>query len=144
MTSRTDRTSPAATLTKAKITARGAGYALFIAAGVIGAVTGPLSLVAVMGDRTATVWGVWLTIGGLACLLGVLTGTWVGEFVGMPLLVSALVGYAYAVARYADSPLGAWRWGGAALLVAVCCGLIDRLLDVVCVSGIHRRVTVED
>lgn len=141
MTLGPENVSPAASLTTARVTARGVGYALFVTAGVVGTIFGPLSLVAVMGPDAAAIWGLWLTLGGVACLLGVLTGTWVGEFVGMPLLWSALIGYAYAVGKYTDSPLGEWRWGAGALLLAVCAGLLDRWLDVLAVSSIHRRIS---
>lgn len=48
------------------------------------------------------VLGVWLVIGGLASLAGQLARRWTGEFVGLPLIGSALIGFGLLQANLYD------------------------------------------
>lgn len=75
-------------------------YALMVVAAVV-------LVVQVGGWPDVTVWlwqlmCAWLAAGGALCLLGQLTRTWVGEYVGLPLAGSALLGFAILQGNVAD------------------------------------------
>jgi hypothetical protein len=78
---------------------------------------------------------VWLGFGGFVCALGHSTGRYLGEYVGLPFVSSALVGFGVlqlSLAGYEAVPSVALLWAFALLMFA-------RWRDVVVVFRIARR-----
>lgn len=80
---------------------RVAGYALLTLTGVGAALWPPEALHAALGPVTY-VWAAYMTLGGLCAALGAATDWWLGEFVGLPLVWTALPVWAFALILYAD------------------------------------------
>lgn len=79
-------------------------YTFAVAAGVSAMIFAPPTMLDVIGRRGAFVWGMFQLIGGLVCLGGVLMrrgarGDWFGEFVGIPLVATAVVIYGVVASR---------------------------------------------
>lgn len=103
-------------------------YAFAVAAGVAATVTAPPSMLEVIGLGWARLWALYLLLGGLVSLVGVLMrrgarGDWLGEFVGLPLIATAVLTYGIIAAKTLDSTAG--RGAGVCLL-----GMLGSLLVV--------------
>lgn len=71
-------------------------YSFAVSAGFSALLFAPPSMLETIGVRGARVWGFYMLLGGGVCLAGVLMrrgarGDWLGEFVGIPLVVVALL-----------------------------------------------------
>lgn len=62
-------------------------YLLHASAGVAAAFWPPPS-VAASGRLWAYAWGAFLVVGGLMCAVGAIRRTWLGEYLGAPLLIA--------------------------------------------------------
>jgi hypothetical protein len=90
----------------------GVGRSMRVAAYVFAALAGVVlltQLADIPGISIALWWAmsVELAIGASSCLLGQLARRWTGEFVGLPLLSSALVGFGLLQANLYDWQLAA-------------------------------------
>jgi hypothetical protein len=108
-------------------------YAFGTFAGAAAVVFSPPSMLDVIGERGARAWGLYMLAGGLVCLVGVLMrrgarGDWLGEFVGIPLVVVAVAVYGVVAAETLDGTPG--RLAGIGLLGMLASLLIVRWLRV--------------
>lgn len=106
---------------------RGLAYALMIVA----AVTLPVQINLLSGLIEEDIWAVmtaWMGIGGGACLYSVIRARWPGEFIGLPLLVAAFLGFGILQAGVAGWTLAAVP--STALLWAFSLGLLARWREV--------------
>jgi hypothetical protein len=76
----------------------------------------PPSMAETVGPGTAVWWGVYVLAGGLLCLAATIFRAWILEYLGIPLVMSALVFYGGVVLRTTGNVPG--RWTGAVLLLA--------------------------
>lgn len=109
---------------------RTAAYVAFGVAGLIITITTgvyPLSYV---------VMGWFLIVGSPLCALGAATGRWGGEYIGLPLVTSAMA--TFAGLTWHDN---GWHYGGPSilLLAAIAAFLFARLVDVRAVGRAARR-----
>lgn len=111
---------------------RGLMYGSFLAAGVLACFI-PSTLIESELGWARWMWAAFLIIGGLTSLSSVLTGVWLGEFAGLPLLFTATGAYAGSVISSAGVTSLNQLVAGFVLL-AVTWGLIDRWRDVWIVS----------
>lgn len=90
--------------------ARGVAYSSFLAVSVISFVL-PTPTLEAIGLETARIlptvldvmpylWGGLMLVGALACLIGVLSRTWVGEFIGLAPIMLCIVALAVAQLFY--------------------------------------------
>lgn len=102
-------------------------YLLLVSAGIAGSIWHSAS-VSQAGFPVATLWALFLTVGGASCAYGVMRRNWLGEYIGLPLLVavwmiygissgySAIYGNRSAIggslALTSVASLLAWRWRG--------------------------------
>lgn len=75
-------------------------YLLIVLAGIVLALT--LGDIPGIMEWLWLVMCVWLGLGGLAATVGQLTRRWTGEFVGLPLLASSLVGFGFLQGNLSD------------------------------------------
>lgn len=100
---------------------------------------GGLVLLPVLGSFPGAVVGLWsvmaawMILGGLVSLAGQLSRRWTGEFVGLPLLFSALFGFGVLQGNITDWPLAVVP--SVAILWAFSLSLAARWLDV---SALYR------
>jgi hypothetical protein len=69
---------------------RGLSYGLLVVCGVVV----PFQVLSTVPHPTT--WAIvsgFLILGGIPCAVGQLSGRWVGEYVGLPLVVAALLGF---------------------------------------------------
>lgn len=103
-------------------------YSFAVAAGIAATVTAPPSMLEVIGSGWARLWALYLLAGGIVCLVGVLMrrgarGDWLGEFVGLPLIGTAVAVYGAVAMSTLNSAAG--RGAGVCLL-----GMLASLLAV--------------
>jgi hypothetical protein len=89
--------------------AAGGGVAFAIPVSSIKASTGPLVFV----------WATFLLIGGALCAYGSVTGRWIGELIGLPLISSAFGVYfvVLALSRTVSGAAAALAFGAIALIL---------------------------
>lgn len=94
-----------------------------LAVGGIAAMVWPAPSVANATGWLVYVWAAWLAGGGAACALGAITGRWLGEAFGLPLLAAAFGVYGLVVSltvadRLTSAAGAAVLWGFAGMLFA--------------------------
>lgn len=109
------------TLTRA---AFAVAYAVAGVAGVAALNVTPPSMAEQIGVTWATVWGVYVFVGAGGCLVGILTGVWLWEYVCVHLLGSAMAVYAGIIFTTVEGVPG--RSVGALLLVVLSLVLFAR------------------
>lgn len=75
---------------------RGAAYSSFSTLGVLSFISPPTTLLSISASATVItwlpyVWGALIVLSSLACLVGVVSRIWVGEFVGIGPLILCLL-----------------------------------------------------
>jgi len=90
----------------------------------------------------AIAYALAMTVGGAACLYGSARGRWVGETIGLPLVVPASAGLSIVLLATIGESLGR----GTVAAVAVTCTLLlaDRWRGVVRVARLAREAALRD
>ena len=73
------------------------GYAAMTLAGVPAVIWTPTSI-SLAGRVLGIIWAAFLVIGGGLCAFGTLSRSWLGEYVGAPLLIVAYAAYSATIA----------------------------------------------
>jgi len=110
------------------------------AAGYLGITIAGIALILVDGfPFWYTIMGYWCLVGGAFSCLGKVTGRWAGEFIGLPLVGSAMI--AFALMTYRDA-WDAEQWiavPSIALLAAYGSILLGRWADVAAIGRAARE-----
>ena len=104
-------------------------YVLYTAASMIGAFEPSVILTSNLTSWIIYGWVLCLLIGSALCMIGAIRNSWLGEYLGLPLMIFALGGYgllALGTALFVN-PTAAL---GALLYLAVTLGLLTRLVEV--------------
>jgi hypothetical protein len=104
----------------------GGMYALLMAAGFFGLFVPTPSLAKALGLITYG-WAIFLIVGGLCGLIACITDRWLPELAGLPLLVSALTVYGFAL--FLVPPFTAVKATIGALMLSSAAGLVVRLKE---------------
>lgn len=70
---------------------RGVAYSLLCVSGIV--IPFVLRDVGVEHELTWAALSIWLLVGGLACAVGQFSGRYLGEYTGLPFVMTALVGF---------------------------------------------------
>lgn len=86
-------------------------YSSFTAAGVACLLNPPITVTAAIAPQVAVAWSVLMTLGGVACLTGILSGRLAIKLFGLPLLISATMVYVLLIwvrvlTRHTPNPIG--------------------------------------
>lgn len=94
-------------------------YALATIAGPLAILNTPPTMQESLGGTFANLWGVYLFLGGIGCLVGVILGSWLPEFLFINLLGSATTVYGVVVLSTIGGEPG--RAAAGLLLLAFSC-----------------------
>lgn len=111
-------------------TTRGIGYAALSLGGVMLVILPTFPIL-------YTLMGWFLAFGGLLSALGSATGRWAGEYVGLPLLSSAM--FSFAILTWRDN---GWPMGGPSIMLLVAYGvfMFARWWDVRAIGRLAREM----
>lgn len=94
-------------------------YLVTISTGLWSAVWPSATLVGLLAMPIAVVFGVMLAAAGLSCLYGTWSGTWPGEYIGLPFAVAGAGGYAFMLSWTVGDSLGRGTVAGLALMLTI-------------------------
>lgn len=120
-------------------------YILFSGAGVASLMFPSRAVSSNVNPAFTYVWAAFFLVGGLTCLAGVLTHSWWGEMIGLPLIASSSLLYGTAVLiQYSDPSRrdGAYLFVGS-LLVAQSISLAERWVTRMRLVRMAQRISRE-
>lgn len=113
-------------------------YLVLVIAGLIGTVRHPEAIERAVGPFWTGMWSIYVVVGAVFCGAGVLRDHWFGEFLGLPLVGSAMTLYAAAVLF--DTRIDPFKTVGGILLIVFVSQMARRQLDVVAVMRAQTRL----
>lgn len=118
-------------------------YSMLTIAGPMAILYTPPSLAETMGPQWTAVWGIFLFVGALGCLVGSITDMWIGEFLFLNLLGSAIAVYAGFALSTALDGSDPGRFAGGLCLLALDLLFADRLFSVIMLGKASQRAALD-
>lgn len=117
---------------------RAAVYASVTILGVGAWANSPEALEAALGPLLVDAWALYVVAGAGQAFAGALTDKWMGEYVGLVLVLTALFVWALALFAYSDDH--PWKLAEGLAVSALGLALLDRWLDVRAVARVAGQV----